>query len=213
MMSRKRPWRSALLASFLLAAMPGEGGQTPATPIALENEYVRVTRGAAPCASGQTPECADRVIVGLGDVELRAGRSTRALTRGDVAVFRAGEAYELRAGGPYFEVTFKANHPPVKVAPESIPAEKNVMRFDDERFFIFEERLAPGETRARHSHNQRVVIQLNRTRLLQWPDGEPEVVRDIVPDGAAFNPPVIHKVKNIGEAPLRGIVIEFKAGR
>jgi hypothetical protein len=35
-------------------------------------------------------------------------------------------------------------------------------------------------------------------------------MRDIVPDLAGFNPPVIHKVKNVGEAPLRGIVIEFK---
>jgi hypothetical protein len=31
-----------------------------------------------------------------------------------------------------------------------------------------------------------------------------------VPDRAAFNPPVIHTAKNIGDAPLRGIVIEFK---
>jgi hypothetical protein len=51
---------------------------------------------------------------------------------------------------------------------------------------------------------------LNRTRLQQRPDGEPEILRDIVPDGAAFNTPVIHVVKNVGPLPLRGIVVEFK---
>jgi hypothetical protein len=34
-----------------------------------------------------------------------------------------------------------------------------------------------------------------------------------VPDRATFNPPVIHLVKNVGEAPLRGIIIEFKPER
>jgi hypothetical protein len=55
------------------------------------------------------------------------------------------------------------------------------------------------------------VIQLNRTRLRQWPDGESDVIRDIEPDRPSFNPPVIHKVENVGDRPLRGIVIEFKA--
>jgi len=27
----------------------------------------------------------------------------------------------------------------------------------------------------------------------------------------SFNPPVIHVVKNVGEVPLRGIIIEFKS--
>ena len=87
------------------------------------------------------------------------------------------------------------------------------MLHDGERFFVFEERLAVGDTRARHSHSQRVVIQLNRTRLQQWPDGQPEIIRDIVPEIAKFNAPVIHTVKNVGELPLRGIVIEFQPER
>jgi hypothetical protein len=53
-------------------------------------------------------------------------------------------------------------------------------------------------------------VQLNRTSLQQWPDGEQAITREIIPDRAAFNPPVIHIVKNVGDAPLRGIVIEFK---
>jgi hypothetical protein len=184
-----------------------------APTVALENEYVRVTRDVAPCASATVQGCGDRVIVALGEIDLRSGKSRRKMTRGDIAVFKPGESYEPPTGGPFFEVTFKANHPPVESPREIIPPEKNAMRYDGERFFIFEERLDPGDTRARHSHSQRVVVQLNRTRLQQWPEGEPEIVREITPDRAAFNPPVIHTVKNVGDAPLRGIVIEFKPER
>jgi hypothetical protein len=180
---------------------------------ALENAYVRVTRDAAPCASASAPNCADRVIVALGPVALRSGSTNRKLARGEIAVFTTGQSYETPTGGPYYEVAVKSDHPPVVSPAESIAPEKNNVLFDGERLFIFEERLPVGEIRARHSHSQRVVIQLNRTRLQQWPDGQPEVLRDIVPDSVAFNQSVIHRVKNVGELPLRGIVIELKPAR
>ncbi len=183
-----------------------------ANTVALENDYVRVTRDAAPCASAASAGCGDRVIVALGDVQLRAGHSSRTLTRGDIAVFTHGESYEIPTGS-FFEVAFKANHPPVESPDELIPPAKNAILHDGEQFFVFEERLAVGDTRPRHSHSQRVVIQLNHTRLQQWPDGQPEITRDIVPEIAKFNAPVIHTVKNVGELPLRGIVIEFKPER
>jgi len=182
------------------------------TPV-LENDYVRVTRDAAPCASAKAPDCGDRVIVALGDIELRFGKASRKMTRGDIAVFGHGKSYEPPATGPYFEVNIKPNHPPVQSPSEIIPPEKNAIRYSGKRFFIFEERLAVGDTRARHSHSQRVVMQLNRTRLQQWPDGQPEIFVDIVPDRATFNPPVIHTAKNVSDAPLRGIIIEFKPER
>jgi hypothetical protein len=194
--------------TFLLAVLLF---QAPAP--ALENDYVRVTRDAAPCASAKMPGCGDRVIVALGEIELRFGKSQRKLTRGDIAVFKPGESYKPPTGGSYFEVNIKPNHPAVQSPREIIPPEKNAIRYDSKRFFVFEERLAVGDTRPRHSHSQRVVMQLNRTRLQQWPDGQPEIFVDIVPDRAAFNPPVIHTAKNIGDAPLRGIVIEFKPER
>lgn len=179
---------------------------------ALENDYVSVMRDAAPCASARVPGCGDRVIVALGETELRFRKSHRKMTRGDIAVFKSGESYEP-PNGSYFEVNIKPYHPPVQSPSEIIPPEKNAIKYDGKRFFVFEERLAAGDTRARHSHSQRVVMQLNRTRLQQWPDGQPEIFVDIVPDRAAFNPPVIHTAKNIGDAPLRGIVIEFKPER
>jgi hypothetical protein len=55
-----------------------------------------------------------------------------------------------------------------------------------------------------------VVIQMNRTRLQQWLDAKPPFFVETVPDRANFSPPVIHVVKNVGDTPLRGIVIEFK---
>ncbi len=181
--------------------------------VSFENDYVRVAENAAPCASAATAGCGDRVIVALSDVVLRAGHSSRMLTRGDIAVFTPSESYEPPTGGLFFEVAFKADHPPVQSPDELIPPAKNAMLHDGDRFFVFEERLAVGDTRPRHSHSQRVVIQLNRTRLQQWPDGQPEIVRDIVPEIAKFNAPVIHTVKNVGELPLWGIVIEFKPER
>lgn len=182
------------------------------TAVVLENDYVRVSRDRAPCAS-VTSRCGHRVIVALSDVELRSGNAPRKLTRGEIAVFAAGESYEPPKRGNFFEVAIKPNHPAVASPDKILPPEKNALLYDGERFFVFEERLAVGDIRPRHSHSQRVVIQLNRTRLQQWAEGQAEIVRDIEPNRAAFNPPVIHTVKNVGSLPLRGIVIEFKAGR
>ena len=184
----------------------------PDAPV-LDNAYVRVSRNTAPCASAQTPGCVDRILVALGNIDLNSAAGTRRLVRGDIAVFSANESYLPPVGGPYFEVVLKPNRPPVKSPKEMIAPDKNTIRHDGETFFVFEERLAPGDTRARHSHSQRVVIQLNATTLQQWPEGEPEVLREMRVDQAAFNEPVIHVVKNVGAQPLRGVVIEFKPER
>jgi hypothetical protein len=173
--------------------------------------YVRVTRNAAVCASSQTAGCAtDRIIVALSNVDVNSVTGTRRLQRGEIAVFGPTQNYVQPVAGAYFEVVLKADRPGVLSPKEIIPPEKNAIIHDGARFFVFEERLQPGDTRARHSHSQRVVIQLNPTKLQQWPEGGEEVVRDMRVDQAAFNEPVIHVVKNVGERPLRGIVIEFK---
>jgi hypothetical protein len=181
-----------------------------ADQIALDNEYVRVTRDAAPCASATPPDCGDRVIVALGEIQLVSGDLRWIMTRGDIAVFAPGESHETPVGGAFFEVAIKGHHPPVRSPGEIIPPDKNAMRYDGKRFFVFEEKLAPGDTRARHSHSQRVVMQLNRTRLQQWLDEGPPFFVETVPHRASFSPPVIHVVRNVGDTPLRGIVIEFK---
>ena len=196
----------------LLAALLGLSLQ-PDAPV-LDNAYARATRNGAPCASVTTPGCAtDRIIVALGNVDVNSINGTRRLTRGDIAVFGPKDSYVQPVAGAYFEVVLKADHPPVKSPKEQIPPDKNSILYENDRFLVFEERLPPGDTRARHTHSQRVVIQLNATKLQQWPDGQPEVLRDIVPDQAGFNEAVIHVVKNVGDKPLRGVVIELKPGK
>jgi hypothetical protein len=192
-----RRWQlaaSVLFGSWVL----GVGSSGAQAPVAvLDNEHVRVTRNDAPCAAAG-PACGDRIIVRLGDVE-----------RGQVRVFKRGERYD-RPGGEFLEVAVKTERPPIKSPSVLIPPDKNSILYDGDDFFIFEEKLGPGDTRARHSHRERVVIVINRTRLQQWPDGAAELLRDQVPDDVRFNPPVVHVVKTVGDLPLRNIVIEFK---
>ncbi len=177
-----------------------------ATDTVLDNPYVHVTKNAAPCAKAGTPGCGDRVIVALGAVAFHG----KQMKRGDLEVFEAGKSYDAPTGHDYLEVTLKPDHPPVKSPPVMIAPEKNTVVYDGPHLFIFEEKLDPGETRARHSHRQRVVVVLNDTRLQQWPDGAPEVFKQQVPDDVHFNEPVVHIAKTVGEKPLRNIVIELK---
>jgi creatinine amidohydrolase/Fe(II)-dependent formamide hydrolase-like protein len=191
------------------ASRPQSQGQT-----VLDNAYVSVTRDGAPCAAGTGAQCGDRVIVAMEDVQLRVGGAVRALRRGGIAVFRPGEAFQAPAAGHYYEVAFKPSRPPVQSPPEAIPPPgENVLLHDADRFFVFEEKLPVGGYRERHGHSQRVVIQLNATRLQQKPDGQPEVTRDIVPDRPSFNEAIMHDTRNVGDLPLHGIVIEFKRER
>jgi len=180
-------------------------------PVALDNDYVRVARNAAPCAQTAAGSCEDRVIVAMDKIEIRVGNTRRKLTRGQVAVFDRSQSYAPPQGGAYFEVAIKPNHPPVKSPPEMIPPEKNQPIYDGERFFVYIEQLAPGDIRARHSHSQRVEIRLNVGPLLdQWFDPPaPPVIPSIV----NFRQATIHTTRNIGDMPLRNLIIEFKPER
>lgn len=201
----------ALPAMALLAALFNAGALRAAT--VLENDYVRVSRDDAPCAQGSTPGCAERVIVAMGEIQLRFGKVLRTMRRGEVAVFKAGESYRPPAGGAFFEVAIKPNHPPVKSPAEAIPAAKNTIVYDGERFFIYEERLAPGDTRERHSHSQRVEIRINQGPLLrQTIDGKDAPQEP--PSVVNFREPIVHAVTNVGDMALWNFILEFKpAGR
>src|SRR2546421_10390722 len=180
----------------------------PAKP--LDNEYVRVTRNAAPCAAASPSTCGERVLVALGPIQFEQYGQPRRLDRGQIAVFRWNESYTGPMTGNFVEVSIKQDRPAIERPPVLIPPDKNELLYDGEAFFVFEERLPPGETRARHSHSQRVVIVLNDTTLQQRADGQPEVFRTEVADDVKFNQPVTHIVKTIGDKPLRNIVIELK---
>ena len=198
--------RTLFLGSLLVGVSALTAGEDK-TPV-LDNAYAAVHRNAAPCAGGGAG-CGDRVIVAFGDLSVMPfGGSPVNLNYAGVFVAAAGESYEIR-GRDFAEVSLKADHPPVEGPAVSIPAGKNERLHDAEGYFVFEERLEPGDTRERHSHAQRVVLVMGATELQQWPDGVDEVFKTQIPGTIKFNPPVVHIVKNIGDAPLQNIVIEL----
>ena len=179
--------------------------QTLSTSPLLENDFVRVFRNSAPCASGAA-SCGDRVVVALGSMEV----SGQKMGRGDVKVFKTGEKYSPPKSGEYLEVVIKPGHPKV-MAPSAgaPPPPGNKVLYDGKEFTIFEEKMQPGEISSSHSHNQRVAIFLNRTQVQQWTDGKSET-RELVPDLVIFRPAVVHISKDVGTVPIRNLLIEFK---
>jgi hypothetical protein len=186
--------------------------KSTADSVAVDNQYVTVLRNSVRFASTQSSGFGTRIIVALGSVKVKNSRGIIELARGNVAVFRANESYRIPRGD-YFEVALKTDHPPVKGPEEWIEPEKNIVVYDDPEIRIFEERLAPGETRALHSHAQRVVVRLNHVQLTDprvRPEGSPGGGIQ-VPNTAKFAEPVVHVVKNLSkDTPLFNIVIEFK---
>ena len=179
--------------------------QTLSTSPLLENDFVRVFRNSAPCASGAA-SCGDRVVVALGSMEVGGQK----MGRGDVKVFKTGEKYAPPRSGEYLEVVIKPGHPKV-MAPSAgtPPPPGNKVLYDGKEFTIFEEKMQPGEISSSHSHNQRVAIFLNRTQVQQWTDGKSET-RELVPDLVIFRPAVVHISKDVGTVPIRNLLIEFK---
>jgi quercetin dioxygenase-like cupin family protein len=176
----------------------------PASPL-LENDFVRVFRNSAPCAVAAA-SCGERVVVALSSVEVNGQK----MERGDVKVFKTGERYSPPKSGEYLEVVIKPGHPNV-TSPnaDTPPAPDNKILYDGKQFTVFEEKMQPGETSSRHSHNQRLAIFLNKTQVQQWTDGKSET-RELVPDLVTFRPAVVHVSKDVGKIPIRNILIEFK---
>ncbi len=195
-MNRNFAFAAALL---LLGAAPA-AAQSPA---ALENDYVRVTRDRSECGTASAI-CRDRVLVAMGNVEVNG----RKLKRGEVAVFKPTESYAAPTGGPFYEIAIKPNHPPVKSPAEMIPPDKNSMVYEGETFFVYEERLAVGDTRPRHSHSQRVEVRINQGPVV-WHIVEGRD-QPIEPPMVNFREAMIHTTRNTGDAPLFNIIMEFR---
>jgi hypothetical protein len=189
--------RITLVALFLFQALQVK-------PV-LENGFVRVFRNTAPCASAAA-RCGERVVVALGSIEL----NNQKMERGDVKVFKAGQRYSAPKSGEYLEVAIKPVHPKLILARiQTPPPPDNKVLLSDDQFTVFEENLKPDETSALHSHNQRLAIFLNATKVQQWTDGKEEV-RELVPDLVTFRDAVVHVSKDVGSIPIRNILIEFK---
>jgi len=183
---------------------------TPPLSQSIDNPYFRVLKNASAPLEANT-NIASRVIVALRNVQIQSPRGDQKLDRGQIAVFNPGETFKIT--GEYFEVSFKADHPPLKEPSEWIEPSKNTIIHDAPEFRIFEEQLGPGDTRAIHSHAQRVVIRLNEVQLIDPRFHEkagPGKGGLQVPDTAKYADPIVHVVKNLSQIPLDNIVIEYK---
>lgn len=208
--------RAAMCSLFTsVICITGAASQQAGRPMqyertALDNPYVTVSRDTAPCAKAETGKCEDRVILAMADnVEVKnAGRSKR-LKRGQIAVFKAGDSYETPTGGPFYEVAIKPGHPPVKSPPEHIPPPKNVIVHENAKFFVYLEVLAVGDTRPRHTHSQRVEIRLSNGPMLHQWVWQGDKITESEPSRVNWREPMIHEVRNIGDAPLRNFILEF----
>jgi quercetin dioxygenase-like cupin family protein len=186
----------ALIVLLLLAGPTG---------VVLENDFVRVFRDSAPCATGAA-SCGERVFVALGSLEFNGQK----MERGDIRVFQAGERYAPPEGGTYLEVVIKPGHPKANAPSASAPPPPgNKVLYDGSDITVFEERMEPGAYSPPHSHNQRLAIFLNKTQVQQWVDGKSEI-RDEEPDVVIFRPAVVHASKDLGALPIRNILVEFK---
>lgn len=145
-------------------------------------------------------------MVALGAVEVNGQK----MERGDIKVFNADERYSPPSSGDYLEVAIKPSHPKVlPLGAGTPPPPGNEILYDGKDFTVFAERMQPGEYSAPHSHNLRVAIFLNDTQVQQWTDGKVET-RELVPDTVMWRRAVVHASKDVGTAPIRNILIEFK---
>lgn len=187
---------------LLMALLFLQAAQT--SPI-VENDFVRVFKNSAPCAAAGA-SCGERVVVALGSVEVNGQK----MERGDIKVFKTGESYTPPKSGNFLEVAIKPTHPKVMPpTPGTPPPPGNKALYDGKDFTVFAEVMQPGEYSAAHSHNVRLAIFLNDTKVEQWTDGKDET-RELLPDVVTWRPAVVHASKDVGTLPIRNILIEFK---
>ena len=180
--------------------------------IALENDFVRVMKNGTVMTATDADIFGKRIVVALTELKYKSNAGIKTVQRGEIVVFLPQESCKVQKGD-YFEVAFKKNHPEPKGPEEWLEPLKNKIVYEDDLFRVFEERLAPGDTRALHSHSQRVVIRLNKVQLTDprfKPKGAPgEGIQ--VPNTVKFAEPMVHVVKNLStDTPLFNIIIEFK---
>ena len=180
--------------------------------IVLENDFVRVIKNATTRGASDAGIFGKRIIVALSKLKYKTGNRIRTINRGDVFVLLPTQSIRIKKG-EYFEVAFKKIHPEPKGPEQWLEPQKNTIVYEDDLFRVFEERLAAGDTRALHSHAQRVVVRLNRVQLTDPrinPIGVPgEGIQ--VPNTVKFAESMVHVVKNLStDTPLFNIIIEFK---
>ena len=177
----------------------------------LENDYVLIMQNSTAFGNTVTPGFGKRIIVALDKLKIKSNKGNIKLRRGEAAVFQKEDWYNIPSGS-FFEVALKELHPAYLGPEEWLEPVKNKVVYEDSQFRIFEERLAPGETRPLHSHAQRVVVRLNPARLTDPVKNPGKEVKGSlqVPNTVKFAEPMVHVVKNVSDVPLFNIIIEFK---
>lgn len=180
------------------------GSAARAAPL-IANDYLVVTRESA-ARHAFSDRC---VIVALSRVAVTAAGARHELARGDFLVIPAGTAWSSGAGD-YYLAEIRPHHPPGLAPAQPKPPQKNRLLADAPDFTIYEEALAPGDSRPAHTHNTRLTIVINATTL-RGAGGQsfPQI-----PDAIKFIPGAANhsSLTNVGATPLRNLVIEFKAG-
>jgi len=179
--------------------------------VEINNPYFLVLRNSSVNVVSDSAQVGKRVVVALNSVKINTGKELIQLERGQIAVFQAKEMYQVELG-QFFEVSFKTNHPELKQPEEWIEPTKNTVIYDDAEIRVFEERLAPHDTREVHSHAQRVVVRLNLVQLTdpRFHDIPKPGTGIQVPNTVKYAEPVVHAVKNTSDIPLFNVVIEYK---
>ncbi len=183
-----------------------------ADSIVLENDFVRVMKNATVKTATDAETFGKRIIVALSKLKFKSRDEFRTIERGAFVVLLPEESVDIKKG-EFFEVAFKKIHPQPKGPELWLEPQKNSIVYEDELFRVFEEQLAPGDTRELHSHAQRVVVRLNKVQLTD-PRINPIGVAGEgiqIPNTVKFAEPMVHVVKNLStDTPLFNIIIEFK---
>jgi len=90
-----------------------------------------------------------------------------------------------------------------------LPAGHKVL-FENDRVRVLDVRIHPGETSEMHSHPASVVYALSSARVVfSFPDGTGREVA-IKEGDITWSEGTTHEIKNIGETPDWGIIVELK---
>ncbi len=179
--------------------------------VEINNPYFYVLRNSITNVLSDSSQVGQRVFVALNHVRIKTDKKIIQLDRGQIVVFQIKESYKVESG-QFFEIGFKKNHPDLKRPEQWIEPTKNTVICDESEFRVFEERLAPGDTREVHSHAQRVVVRLNLVQLTdpRFHDVPKPGSGIQVPNTVKYAEPIVHAVKNTSDIPLFNIVIENK---
>lgn len=195
-----------LVALLLLEPLSAVPDSQPARQPLVDNEFLAVWKNEAPC--GTVPaRCDGSVLLALSPVRLGDG----AMQRGAFQAFAAGTHYAAPAGGDFLAIELKKGRPAGPRPAEARPAPSIAPLQDDPTFFVYIEALAPGETRARHSHGARLLVVLDGAEVAMLDaSGAAGPVVKMASDQVTFSPPTVHETKNVGTTSLRNWALEIK---